>query len=421
MTRQVHELLKDSTGTLGHITSLNPIRPQNAPDEWEIKALKSFEMGKKEVSSIETKDGKEYMRLMRPLITEKSCLKCHEKQGYKLGNIRGGISAAVPMKPIWAVSEKRTLALVLGHTLLWGFGLFGLGMGTKNLLKSENARNSAEKKIREKNKQLKEINEVFMVQSDELKHAYVNLEKSKKIINDDLKLAQRLQREIFFSDFDSASNFNFFVEYSPLMDVSGDIYDIYKINDNHLRIFLADAPGHGTSAAFITILIKSEYEILKKEDSKLSGIMYKLNNGIINKYAKNNIIFPAIIVDIKDNQLTYCSAGLPISYLIKKGDEIISLTCKSRIIGASQNSKYNDHNVSFMKNDKLILFTDGIYEEFDENNEEFGLSRLKESLDQCKDNNVKDIIKKLIAKADTFIGDELRNDDITIIGVEKIG
>jgi len=69
MTRQVHELAKEAYNVHGHITSLKPIRPENAPDPWEARALGAFEAGKEEVSSVEEIEGESYMRLMRPLMT----------------------------------------------------------------------------------------------------------------------------------------------------------------------------------------------------------------------------------------------------------------------------------------------------------------------------------------------------------------
>ena len=77
MTRQVLELGAEQYGHRGRITSLTPLRPENAPDPWEKKALQNFEREPVEVASLEVMDGKEYMRLMRPLATEESCLKCH--------------------------------------------------------------------------------------------------------------------------------------------------------------------------------------------------------------------------------------------------------------------------------------------------------------------------------------------------------
>ncbi|MBI4843708.1 MAG: diguanylate cyclase [Nitrospirae bacterium] len=137
MTRQVYELAKEAGEIVGHVTSLKPIRPENKPDEWEAEALKAFEAGKAEVSSVETMDGKEYMRLMLPFITETSCLKCHAKQGYKAGDIRGGISISVPMEHLWASASTLISRLAFFHVFIWVMGIAGIFFGAARLGRSE--------------------------------------------------------------------------------------------------------------------------------------------------------------------------------------------------------------------------------------------------------------------------------------------
>ena len=119
MTRQVHEIGQKENGIQGHITSLNPIRPENKPDLWEREALERFERGTKEVSSIEEMNGHNYLRWMRPLITEQGCLKCHQQQGYKLGQIRGGISQSVPMAVLDNLVKGNLRSLWVKHVGLW--------------------------------------------------------------------------------------------------------------------------------------------------------------------------------------------------------------------------------------------------------------------------------------------------------------
>ncbi len=143
MTRQVHEMAEAEYGIRGHITSLKPIRPQNAPDPWETKALQDFERGQKEVSSVEQIDGQEYMRLMRPFVTEKGCLKCHAAQGYREGDIRGGVSASVPMGPLKAIAGRTMLTLGTGHLFLWLMGVGGIVLGTQRLRRKESDRSTA--------------------------------------------------------------------------------------------------------------------------------------------------------------------------------------------------------------------------------------------------------------------------------------
>jgi PAS domain S-box-containing protein len=149
MTRQAHELAAKAYGVRGHITSLKPIRPENTPDPWETKALEAIQRGVKEVSSIEMVEGKAYMRLMRSLPTESGCLKCHGEQGYKVGDVRGGISVSLPMEPLLAIYRPHILVVSLGHGMLWLLGLVGLGLGTTRLKQQILEREQAEEALRE--------------------------------------------------------------------------------------------------------------------------------------------------------------------------------------------------------------------------------------------------------------------------------
>jgi two-component system cell cycle sensor histidine kinase/response regulator CckA len=142
MTREVYQFAKKSGQVEGHLTSLRPIRPENAPDPWEKKALQSFENGVSEVCSIIKVNGQPNMRLMRPFRTEASCLKCHARQGYKLGDIRGGISITLPMDPILA--EHTTTRIFIGHLGLWLLGLIGITIGARQLSQSTAARVKAQ-------------------------------------------------------------------------------------------------------------------------------------------------------------------------------------------------------------------------------------------------------------------------------------
>jgi len=121
MTRQIAEIAAQQKGIYFHITSLKPIRPENKPTAREEKALKSFETGRKEIGEIITGESGKYFFYMAPLITEKGCLKCHAKQGYKEGDIRGGISVTLPFLPILPL-----MALIIGHFTIGLSGICGI-------------------------------------------------------------------------------------------------------------------------------------------------------------------------------------------------------------------------------------------------------------------------------------------------------
>ncbi len=133
MTRQVQELGAEQYGLMGHLTSLTPIRPGNAPDDWEITALRSIETGAMEAVSVETIDAKPYLRLMRALTTEAGCLKCHGNQGFREGDIQGGISVSVPLASYYAVADRQRLLMTLAHLVIWFMGIIGVAGGNKLL------------------------------------------------------------------------------------------------------------------------------------------------------------------------------------------------------------------------------------------------------------------------------------------------
>ena len=174
MTRKVHELGFEVYGEIGHITSLKPVRPENAADSWETDALLAFEEGESEVSSVVKIDGLDYMRLMRPLITDETCLKCHAFQGYKVGDIRGGISVAVPMERMREISRKQVFTMSAGHFFVWLFGFIGIVLLMDWLMKSEEERVSAEEQLVSYSKDLEHSNMLKDLFIDIMRHDLLN-------------------------------------------------------------------------------------------------------------------------------------------------------------------------------------------------------------------------------------------------------
>jgi len=97
MTREISELTGAKNGVKFHITSLNPINPENAPDAFEGQALRQFDEGIKEVWVIDRSGQSSVYRYMAPLSVEQACLECHKGQGYREGDIRGGISVSISL------------------------------------------------------------------------------------------------------------------------------------------------------------------------------------------------------------------------------------------------------------------------------------------------------------------------------------
>ncbi len=144
LSRQINELALKELGIRAHRTSLKPLRAANAADPWETKALMRFEQGDKESYSIQTIGNAKYMRYMGPLMVAKDCMQCHAKQGYTVGEVRGGISESVPMAPLWEIANRRARGLAVGHGLIWLVGIVGILLCTLHVQRRIRERDSAE-------------------------------------------------------------------------------------------------------------------------------------------------------------------------------------------------------------------------------------------------------------------------------------
>ncbi|PKQ62022.1 hypothetical protein BZG02_13870 [Labilibaculum filiforme] len=147
MTRLVFHFEEEQYGQKGHITSLKPINPGNMADEWEAKALKLFEKGETEYSSVETMNNQKYLRLMLPMIVENSCLKCHANQGYKLGDIRGGISVSMPMNKYTSIVRAKIDGMIFTHLISYIAMLFFCTLGYRRIRIEMKKHDVAQKKV----------------------------------------------------------------------------------------------------------------------------------------------------------------------------------------------------------------------------------------------------------------------------------
>ena len=127
IVRLLHEKEgKDRVGVRGSLVSLDPLNPKNSPDIWQKKALQAFDAGEDSAFTVQKVGDTRYLRLIKALPVKKECLSCHARQGYKVGDIRGGISVTMPMSPYEKALQKDRLILFLSLGLVWMTGTIGL-------------------------------------------------------------------------------------------------------------------------------------------------------------------------------------------------------------------------------------------------------------------------------------------------------
>lgn len=254
-----------------------------------------------------------------------------------------------------------------------------------------------------------------------IKELEKQLNSALSVIKQDLAVAAKIQNKIIPDDMQIRNGLQFYTKYLPMVEVGGDFYFITEIDEGITRIFLADATGHGVQSALITMLIKSEYENLAKSSDSPSELLYHLNETFINKYNVLKTFFSAFVVDVNLNlnTLTYASAGHPEQVFVSgKTNQIEFLKKTGRLVGVVPETKYKEISMDFVKGDRLYIFTDGLYEEFNEKEEIYGEEELYDILQNNNRNPIKQIIEFILSDLKDFMGTRPQDDDITVIGLE---
>jgi len=158
MSRLTHELGVDGRVLKGHMTSLRPLRPENGADPWERKALLELHPGEREYWEELTLAGRSQLRYMGALVTLEGCLPCHAAQGFKLGDIRGGISFTVPLDPASGLMvQPHNLAVISGMVIVWMVGILVILLAGKWNLSRREERRRTEEALRESEEQLRTV------------------------------------------------------------------------------------------------------------------------------------------------------------------------------------------------------------------------------------------------------------------------
>ncbi|MBW0434213.1 ammonium transporter [Leptospira yasudae] len=244
------------------------------------------------------------------------------------------------------------------------------------------------------------------------------LEENLNLIQNDLSTAKKIQSGIISHKDRTLGELEVIVRYLPLSEVGGDFFDIMELRPGLTRVFLADATGHGVQAALITMAIKAIYESLKRGIYSVTEILYHLNNEFLHTFKNLNQFFTCIVLDIDTNSgnVRYASAGHIPQYLI--GPEgIQKLEKTGRIIGAVSKTQYTSKDVKISPDSKLVLFTDGLVEQWNVHKEEFGEERVESLIHSLNTQSIREGIDSILSEQEKFLSGVSKQDDISVIGI----
>jgi sigma-B regulation protein RsbU (phosphoserine phosphatase) len=270
--------------------------------------------------------------------------------------------------------------------------------------------------LEEARAQLTNLNERLEVKANEKTQ---ELQTKLDQINKDLKLAKSIVSGLT-SIPDLAPFLGIDTIYQPIADVGGDIFFVKKIQDGYVRIFLGDATGHGLQAALYTMMIQSEFERLNMVATKPNDLLYYLNQHFYDKNSALQIYFPAVTIDFDFSKsvLRFAAAGMQNQLLHKANGEVKFLENTGPIIGILEQYRFGFQEEKIEAGDRIFLFTDGIFEEINENDGSAALNQLMEVITSTRSLVLSEVTIHIRAKLIEILHKSTWKDDVTLIVLE---
>jgi sigma-B regulation protein RsbU (phosphoserine phosphatase) len=212
--------------------------------------------------------------------------------------------------------------------------------------------------------------------------------------------------------------------FRPAGYVSGDLYDVMRLDENHVGFYMADAVGHGMPAALLTMFIKNA--LLTKQITtdgyrlvNPSETMARLNDVLVSQQLSHATFATAIygLINTQTYELTFARGGHPSPLLMRASGEIETLDAEGSLLGIFENEKFSDRIVRLAPGDRLFTFTDGVEVAFDEAtiaNPEQWRDELYKRRHLCTE----DLMQELVRTLDLGPGSLQPKDDLTVIAIE---
>ena len=199
-------------------------------------------------------------------------------------------------------------------------------------------------------------------------------------IDQEMRLAGRLQRDFLPRQLPEIAPYSFQVAYRPASWVSGDLYDVFRIDEHHIGMFVADAMGHGVAAGLLTMFLRQALVAKQVAGDSYSIVtpaeaLGNLHDCLVRQKLPNCQFVTAAygIIDTRGGELHVARAGHPYPLLISPAGDIQEVRTDGSLLGlADLPAEFEETRVSLSAGDKIIFYTDGIEDIVAEPRLEFG-------------------------------------------------
>jgi phosphoserine phosphatase RsbU/P len=249
---------------------------------------------------------------------------------------------------------------------------------------------------------------------------------AKERIESELNIAREIQMSILpkiFPPFPDRSEFDLFAVIEPAREVGGDFYDFFQIDPSHLCFIMADVSGKGVPAALFMAVTKTLIKATATVGITPAEILTRVNNELAegNDAAMFVTVFCGIL-DTETGEVLYANAGHNPPLHIRKGGQVSYLeNSGGLVLGVEEGIVYQVDRIQLEPGEMLFLYTDGVTEAMNDQEDLFSEERLQEELARCSQKAIQALIATLMQRINEFVGEAPQSDDITMMVLQYRG
>jgi phosphoserine phosphatase RsbU/P len=245
----------------------------------------------------------------------------------------------------------------------------------------------------------------------------------KKRIEHELALARKIQLSLLPASAPALSTLDIACYFKPAVEVGGDYYDFFMLDENHFGILIMDVSGHGAAAAMMTTMIKGIFHTILKQFVSVDQTLGELNSMCSNMVPRNIFITSMILVfDLEKNSLTFSNAGHNPLILYSKDSGICQLhECPGPALNINPQWTFSSKTIELKPQDVVVVYTDGLVEAMNNQFEMFNTVHLTQSIEHAADKPVDCIIENIKKDLYEFTGTSNLADDVLVVGIKIKG
>lgn len=262
------------------------------------------------------------------------------------------------------------------------------------------------------------------------------LREKNAMMEEDLEMARELQMTFLPSQFptlprgaaNAASAVKFASIFHPTSSVSGDYYNVVRVSDTAVGIFICDVMGHGVRAALVSAIMRTLQEQLSKLAGDPGALLTRMNQslrGILGQLGATHFTTACyLVMDVATGRLTFANAGHPSPLLVRDETEevvpITNSTLPGPALGLFDDVQFLTQEFPVEEGDSVLVFTDGLYKVENPRADAFGVDGLHKAIQQHAGLPLAKLMQDVFSQVESFAKGEVFPDDVCLVGMEIV-